>query len=58
MREHKKVFDEGDAMKKETAITCPLCPDVFLEFDTDVDVFVCPECGTEISVAGENEWKD
>ena len=45
-------------MKKETAITCPLCPDVFLEFDTDVDVFVCPECGTEISVAGENEWKD
>ena len=42
-------------MKKETKITCPFCPNVLIEFDTDLDAFVCPDCGIDISLSGGND---
>lgn len=42
-------------MKKETKITCPFCPNVLMEFDTDVDAFVCPECGIDIRLCFDGD---
>ena len=36
---------------------CP-CLTVINSRPVSGGTFVCPECGTEISVAGEDEWKD